>query len=81
MPYFYITPSFSVHFNKMMCPGLFLMPVCRDYYINEQIQKIMMKYKDSLGQLRSCYKLKLKTDSDFNKSIVQNEDGFFLRLF
>lgn len=53
-----------------------------DYYLNEQLQRLLMKYKESLTSLKCAYRLKLKPNSeDFNNSIKENEDGFFLRLY
>ena len=65
----------------MVAPGLFLVPMCDDSYLNEQMHIILVKFKDSMQSLKNCYKHVLKTEKEYANSIVKNEDGFFLRLY
>ena len=49
--------------------------------LSEQLSKILNKYTCLLVQLQYSFRGSLRTQRDYEKSIRENEDGFFLSLY
>ena len=84
LAYLYLSPQFEiVHFLSatptLPCHNLTVKHP--DYMLSEQLSKILEKYTCLLVQLKFSFRGTLKKKEDYEKSIKDNEDGFFLSLY
>lgn len=88
MPHLYLNDFFTVNMTQKFYyqPQFFqyqfpLMPILADFFLDSRIKKEMFRYKDCLSLLNNAYHRKHRTAEDYKNAIMNNEDGFFLRLY
>lgn len=76
--------EFEFHHSPIIAaliPGLALQLNHSDFFMNQQLLKVMERYNKLLRKLRHSFRHTLATRKDFERSVKQNEDGFFLTLY
>ncbi|CDW71132.1 UNKNOWN [Stylonychia lemnae] len=81
VPDIFICSSFDVIFNNQHTPGIASLFKPYDFYLSQQLDRIMSSYSQLLMQLKRTYQFLLRTQKDYEKSFEKNEDGFFLNLY
>lgn len=59
----------------------FMVSNSHDWMMSKQVKHILENFHGLLAQLRRNFRDILKSKKDFEKSLSDNEDGFFLSLF
>ena len=65
----------------MLIPGVALNLKHSDFYMNQQLKTFLDRFYYLLDSLKSAYRQTLRIKREFEKSIRDNEDGFFLQLY
>ena len=69
------------HLSQMLIPGVALNLRHSEFYVNQQLRTFLDRYYYLLDSLKQTYRQTLRIKREFEKSIRDNEDGFFLQLY
>jgi hypothetical protein len=64
-----------------LIPGVALTLRHTDFFMNQQLKTFLDRYYYLLDSLKSNYRQTLRLRREYEKSIRDNEDGFFLQLY
>ena len=81
LPLFELHLKYDMHLQSlspMLIPGLALTLKHSDFFMNQQLKAFLDRYYYMLDNLKGNYRQTLRVTREFERSIQDNEDGFFL---